>query len=226
LLVVGIDLRHFNAPPRLTPRLLHFAGFEERRELLEGSPHLLTALVASVWRSLESRDALRDLILNPFARRPLALAADGRVAWRDEPAPPVNLAADFARAARVCFAVRAGSDRQSRWLTRLRAAARADGVAVALIHVPLRDRFVDYVAERHLEALEACRQALRQAAAGADLLYLERGSGAGLEDAHYYDSGHLEPAGGKVYTRRLAGFLKPILERHPARPAVQAPGSR
>jgi hypothetical protein len=208
LLVVNVDGWNFS---RYNPPNDRDRRFRTVAERLDGwARDDAEKLVAgALWRTYDAREAILNLFL---PRKPLRFEADGRMIWREQSLEtgPDEASENITRFADLYYERWEPSAAKIAALERVIALARADGVRVAVLHLPFRQAMVDYLERQHAENWSRFKDLFARIE-GADLCFLDRPGALGLAENLFYDYGHVTDAGARIVTRALAARFAPAL---------------
>ena len=222
VLVVGVEIDDFVLAPRDNNRLRRFAPLSMRFQWQ--GPEKLSLVLGWFYRTYDARPNLRALVSSIWRRNEpeIPIAEDGRVVWR-EPVEDGPSRIEGALAAETLYAGEEPGVGFEKQLQELVDAASADGVKVAIIHVPVRDSVADALDANFSDLVEEMQVSVA-AISGASLvdLTMRRSSVSGLEPTHYVDYGHVTADGGLVltayYGQLLSETFSTELEASRARP--------
>jgi hypothetical protein len=88
------------------------------------------------------------------------------------------------------------------------ALARADGLDVVVVQMPLRDAYVEQAQRRYPDALRQYAELLGSLGPEVAVWRYDRASSLGIQDRWFYDYGHMTTRGAEVMTRALGERLK------------------
>ena len=207
LLVVGVELNDFVAVPIVNNRFRRFAPLSMRLEWQ--GPERLSLVLGWLYRTYDARPNLRALVSSIWRQNSpeIPIAEDGRVVWR-EPVEDGPNRIDAALAAETLYAGEEAGLGFEGELQELVDLATADGMHVAIVHVPVRDSVADAFDANFSDLVEEMQGSVT-AISGASLvdITMRRSSVSGLEPTHYEDYGHVTPDGGLVLTAYYGELL-------------------
>jgi len=212
VLVFGIEDWYLNAAMAPNERDRRFASLGERLGVFTWD-HTASLLLGWVWHACDARDAIhRYLTRLSFGAAPqLALAADGRIQWRDQELHTGPADADVNADLAWFYHDYTFSDGRIRQMRALIEMAQDDGLQVMIVQLPWRDTYVDQLQTKHPEAYRRYHQlaaSLTQAFPGAAAYMIERASALAIPPTHYYDYGHLTIDGARTMTTHLTDLLR------------------
>jgi hypothetical protein len=209
VLVVGVEDWSFNASVSPNERFRRFASLDERASTFD-KDWTLSLLAGYVWRTYDAQGPLRRLLKSALTGREatLPISDDGRVVWRKEELEEGPAQYDVTPDVTRSLEDYATTEGLKAPLVELIALARADGLDVVVVQMPLRDAYVEQAQRRYPDALRQYAEVLGSLGPGVAVWRYDRASSLGIQERWFYDYGHMTTRGAEVMTRALGERLK------------------
>lgn len=214
ILVIGVEDWYWNVGVPRDEVELMFATFSDRWRWFQ-ERHQLGLLVGGVWRTFEVQDPLLRFGASFYKGVERVKFREDRVVWRST-ANTLEIGPDETDIDGAIDHVMESYTRGPHYedsLGRLLAMAHGDGVRLVLVQLPLRDRYVDRMRERHPDMQPYVEERMRTLAGpvGATVLLFNRASTLTIPENRFYDYGHLTEDGCRrmntVWASNLASIL-------------------
>lgn len=212
VLVFGVEDWYLNAGMPPNERDRRFASLSERLGVFTPD-QTASMLLGWTWGAYDARGALHRYVsrLGYDAAPELAIAADGRIQWREseEHTGPeeVSVEGDLNWMYQRYTPKRGRMDH----LRTLIDMAKEDGLQVVIVQIPWRDSYVNRLEEKYPDAMKHYRQtiaAFTGSLPDVSTDIVERASTLNIPPTHYYDYGHLTINGAQTMTTHLVEMLR------------------